>query len=67
MDSIYRSKHDVEVRKLSVLELGMHGFLAKEIDIYDDEKYVIGFNDKNSWYKNRYTIAHEIGHLTYGS
>lgn len=60
-----QTQHDVEVRKLT-LDLGVHGFLAKEVDIYDDEKYVIGFNDKNSWYKNRYTIAHEIGHLLMG-
>jgi Zn-dependent peptidase ImmA (M78 family) len=61
-----KTKHNLQIRKMSELDQGVHGFLTKEIDIYDDEKFVIGFNDKNSWYKNRYTIAHEIGHLVLG-
>ena len=61
-----KTKHNIEIKKVSVLDLGIHGFLTKEVDIYDDEKFVIGFNDKNSWYKNRFTIAHEIGHLILG-
>ena len=58
-----KTKHNLEIKKVSILDLGIHGFLTKEVDIYDDEKFVIGFNNKNSWYKNRFTIAHEIGHL----
>lgn len=58
-----KTKHNLQIRKMSELDQGVHGFLVKQVDIYDDETFVIGFNDKNSWYKNRYTIAHEIGHL----
>ncbi len=61
-----KTKHNLQIRKMSELDQGVHGFLSKEVDIYDDETFVIGFNDKNSWYKNRYTIAHEIGHLILG-
>lgn len=37
--------------------------VCKEID---SEYATIGFNENHHWYKRRFTIAHEIGHLLFG-
>lgn len=65
VDHIQRT-YNVNLIKTSELENGLSGFLSKQYDIYDDEVFTIGFNANHPWVRNRFTIAHEIGHLVLG-
>lgn len=58
--------YNVNLIKTSELDNGLSGFLSKQYDIYDDEVFTIGFNANHPWVRNRFTIAHEIGHLVLG-
>lgn len=61
-----QKNYNVSLIKTAELENGLSGFLSKEYDIYDDETFTIGFNANHPWVRNRFTIAHEIGHLILG-
>jgi Zn-dependent peptidase ImmA (M78 family) len=61
-----QEKYNVNLIKTSELEDGLSGFLTKEYNIYDEEVFTIGFNANHPWVRNRFTIAHEIGHLVLG-
>ncbi len=61
-----KDNYDLKILKSNKLEDEVSGFLKKEIDIYDEEVYTLGFNENHPWVRNRFTIAHEIGHLLLG-
>lgn len=61
-----KDEYNLTVLKSKILDKETSGFLKKEIDIYDEEAFTLGFNEKHPWVRNRFTISHEIGHLILG-
>ncbi|HMQ01536.1 MAG TPA: ImmA/IrrE family metallo-endopeptidase [Candidatus Doudnabacteria bacterium] len=56
--------HDLEVRRIFTSDK-VSGLLVVCREM-DEEYSTIGFNANDSWYRRRFTIAHEIGHLLFG-
>ncbi|MFA6466767.1 MAG: ImmA/IrrE family metallo-endopeptidase [Patescibacteria group bacterium] len=56
--------HDLEVRRIFTSKK-VSGLLVVCSEM-DKEYSTIGFNANDSWYRRRFTIAHEIGHLLFG-
>ena len=59
-----QSSYTLDVKKV-VMGEKVSGLLVTCKSI-DGEYTTIGFNANQSWYRNRFTIAHEIGHLLLG-
>jgi Zn-dependent peptidase ImmA (M78 family) len=59
-----QTTHMLDVRRISLGDK-VSGLLVVCREV-DEEYATIGFNINHSWYRRRFTIAHEIGHLILG-
>lgn len=66
-----QKEHNLEVFSSSDLQSSMSGMLVTvETDLLDEQtdKYnEIHYNEKHSWHRKRFTIAHELGHLLFNT
>lgn len=56
---IMRVAQDLGVRSIEPADIGIDGYLGRD----SDGSLLIKFNRRNSRHRNRFTVAHELGHL----
>lgn len=55
-----QSLHDLEVFSYAL------GENISGVSVLEEESITIGYNQREGWYRRRFTIAHEIGHFLMG-